>query len=161
MRFQTFFIIILSVLLAVFTAINWSAFLALSTLSLIFTTIQAPLGIVMLGAILFLGALFLLYMFTTQTRSLLESHRLNKQLESQRALADNAENSRFTELRHYLQAELQRLQTYYDDKHSSMTDKLEILQKEIHRRGEITENAVAAQLGELDDRLQRQGRSAE
>ena len=47
--------------LALFTAVNWQAFTTPTTLSLVFATIEGPLGLILLGAVALLTALFLIY----------------------------------------------------------------------------------------------------
>jgi uncharacterized integral membrane protein len=155
MNFRTTFLVAILALIAIFAAINWTAFLAPTSLSLIFTEFQAPLGVVMLGIVILLTAVFLLYILALQTSVLFENRRLTKQLESQRDLADQAERSRFTDLRGYLQGELEQLNRRQTEQQTLLATRLDQLQKDIHLRVQQTENAVAAQVGELDDRLQR------
>lgn len=156
MKFRTIFLVVILALVAIFAAVNWTVFSTPTTLSVIATDIQAPLGVVMLGVVIVLTAFFLLYILALQTSVLLESRRLTKQLESQRELADQAEHSRFTDLRGYLKAELEQLKLRQTEQQTLLAQRLDSLQKDIHLRVEQTENAVAAQVGELDDRLQRQ-----
>lgn len=156
MRFRTVFLIVLLALVAIFAAVNWTVFVAPTTLSLIYTDFQAPLGLVMLGVTVVLTAFFLLYILALQTSVLLESRRLTKQLETQRSLADQAEYSRFNDLRTYLQTELEQLNQRHAEQQTLLGQRLDKLQNELGLRLEQTENAVAAQLGELDDRLHRQ-----
>lgn len=155
MRFRTILLIVLLALVAIFAAVNWTAFTTPSTLSLIYTDFQAPLGLVMLGVVVVLTAFFLLYILALQTSVMLESRRLTKQLEAQRTLADQAEHSRFNDLRGYLKTELAQLQQRQSEQQTLLAQRLDALQRDIQLRVEQTENAVAAQVGELDDRLQR------
>ncbi|WP_034298276.1 hypothetical protein [Herbaspirillum sp. RV1423] len=157
MKFRTSFMIAALALVGIFAAVNWNAFLAPTQLTLVFTDFQAPLGLVMLGVVVVLTAAFLLYVMALQTSVLFETRRLTKQLDTQRDLADQAEKSRFIELRGYLQSELQQLQQRQNAHLSALTNKIESVQQDIQQRGQLTENAVAAQIGELDDRLQRLG----
>ena len=157
MRLRTIFLIVLLALVAIFATVNWTAFTAPTTLSLIYTDFQAPLGMVMLGVVVVLTAFFLLYILALQTSVMLERRRLTKQLEAQRALADQAEHSRFNDLRGYLRTELEQLQRRQVEQQTLLAQRLDSLQRDLHLRVEQTENAVAAQVGELDDRLQRQG----
>jgi uncharacterized integral membrane protein len=157
MKFRTTFMIVVLALVAIFAAVNWEAFLAPTPLTLVFTDFQAPLGLVMLGVVVILTAVFLMYVMALQTSALFEARRLTKQLDTQRELADQAEKSRFIELRGYLQSELQQLQQRQNSHLSALTNKIESVQQDIQQRGQLTENAVAAQIGELDDRLQRLG----
>jgi len=155
MRLRTILLIVLLALVAIFATVNWTAFTTPTTLSLIYTEFQAPVGVVMLGVVVVLTAFFLLYILALQTSVMLESRRLTKQLEAQRTLADQAEHSRFNDLRSYLKTELAQLQQRQAEQQTLLAQRLDALQRDIHLRVEQTENAVAAQVGELDDRLQR------
>ena len=53
--------VVLLLLFAAFVAVNWNAIVAPTSLSLLFTTVEAPLGLVLLGAMLVLAALFVGY----------------------------------------------------------------------------------------------------
>jgi uncharacterized integral membrane protein len=97
-------------LVGVFALINWEAFSALTPLSLGVTTVQAPLGVIMLGLVVFLCVLFAVWVISLQARSLFEARRQTRELQTQRDLADRAEASRFTELRAELMARLDRMQ---------------------------------------------------
>ena len=81
---------------AMFAVLNWSAFMSETTLSVGFTTVQAPLGLVLLvvtgtarAAVSDLRRLF------CSRRSLLENRRQSRELQSQREVAEHAEASRF------------------------------------------------------------------
>lgn len=104
-------ILVLLVLVAIgtFVAVNWSLFLAPATLSLVVATVDAPLGLIMLGLMGVLTALFLVVLVALQTRVLLEARRHAKEMQAQRELADQAEASRFTELRGFIGNELRTL----------------------------------------------------
>lgn len=126
------------VLVGLFALGNWSALTALTSLSLGVTTVQAPLGLIMLGLVGFLCVLFTVWVISLQASSLAAARRQTRELQVQRDLADKAEASRFTELRAELLARLDRLQT------------------ESRIAIEQNSNALAAQLGELEDRLERE-----
>ena len=70
-RALVFFLVL--VLVGLFALINWPTFSALSPLSLGFTTVQAPLGLIMLGFIAFLCVLFTVWVISLQAGSLMES----------------------------------------------------------------------------------------
>ena len=135
-RALAFFFVL--VLVGLFALINWTAFSALTTLSLGVTTVQAPLGVIMLGLVAFLCVLFTVWVISLQASSLAAARRQTRELQAQRDLADKAEASRFTELRTELFARLDRLQN------------------ESRTAAEQNANAVAAQLGQLEDRLERE-----
>jgi uncharacterized integral membrane protein len=119
-------LLIILAAIAAFALLNWSAFLAPTTLSLGFGQVQAPLGLIMLALIAILTALFLGYLLYLQTTVLFEARRHARELQAQRELAAQAEASRFTELRSYLETRLTEL-----------------------------ENSLGAQIGEMRDRLER------
>ena len=129
--------VLLIALVGLFALINWSAFSALTPLSLGFTTVQAPLGLIMLGLVVFLCVLFTVWVVSLQAGSLMDSRRQTKELQAQRDLADKAEASRFTELRTALMARLDRLQ---DESRLALDQ---------------NGNSVAAHIGQLEDRLER------
>lgn len=135
MPLRTLVILVFIVLIAGFAALNWAAFNTPVPLSLGVTTVEAPLGLLMLGLVVLVALAFLAYVALFQGRLLLESRRHAKELQAQRQLADQAEASRFTELRALLQAEVVRLEGAL--------------------RGEIRDsaNSLAAMIGELDDRF--------
>ena len=109
MRLRTVVVILSFLLVAVFVAINWSAFVMPTTLSFAFTSVEAPLGIVMLCILVLFALAVAVYMALWQSRTLLDLRRHTKELHEQRALADQAEASRFTELRGVVHAEIERL----------------------------------------------------
>jgi predicted deacetylase len=110
MPLRTVLLLVLLLAVALFAALNWSAFLAPTTLSLGVTEVQAPLGLILLGLIAFITALFLAYLVYLQTTVLMESRRHAKELQVQRELADQAEASRFTELRAHLDSRLTEME---------------------------------------------------
>ena len=144
MRLRTVFAIVAIGLLAAFAALNWQAFTTPTKLDLMFASVDAPLGLVMLGLLGLVTLVFAVNMAVWQGTILMESRRNAKELAQQRALADQAEASRFSELRAALRDEVQQLD---------------------HRMGEVQEavradlrestNSLASMIGELDDRLTR------
>ena len=123
-RALAFFLVL--VFVGLFALINWEAFTALTPLTLGFTTVHAPLGLIMLGLTAFLCVLFTVWVVSLQAASLIEARRQNKELQAQRDLADRAEASRIAVLRTELLARL-------DD----------------------STNTTAAHIAQLEDRLER------
>ena len=66
MTIRTLLVSLVLLLLALFAAANWNAFMAPTTLSLLLTSIQAPLGLIMLGFTALLTALFLIFIAALQ-----------------------------------------------------------------------------------------------
>ncbi len=146
MRLRTIAAILACLLVALFVAINWSAFITPTTLSIVFASIEAPLGMVMLGVLVLFALAAAAYMAVWQSRTLLELRRHTKELNEQRALADQAEASRFTDLRAVIHAEIEGLAAQLATNQSA-------LKKEIRDQS----NSLAAALAEIDDRMRRPG----
>jgi uncharacterized integral membrane protein len=138
--------------LAVFTAVNWPAFIAPSPLSLLVTTVEAPLGLIMLVITVLLAALFLLYAVYLQTSVLLEARQHARELKAQRELADQAEASRFTSLRNFLEGELMQLAAESKQGRSELLARLEQVERELRTSVEQSGNTLAAYLGEMEER---------
>ena len=127
MMLRTLSLVLVLALVALFAAINWPVFTALTPISLGFTTVQAPLGVIMLALVGFLSLLFTVWVIVMQAGVLRDARRQTKELQAQRDLADRAEASRIAELR-----------------------------SELLRRIDESTNSIAAQIAQLDDRLERE-----
>ncbi len=142
-------------LLSGFVALNWTDFISPTSLSLGFQTVQFPLGLAMLGILVFVISLFTVYGLYLHAAELLRTRRLLKDMESQRKLLEQAEASRFTELRTILveQFELQR-QRDAETLAAVQTKSAQSLQADRTWTEEL-HNGLSAQLGQLEDRLDR------
>jgi len=141
----------------VFEQINWSVFTAPTILSVGFTTFDAPLGLILLGAIGALTLLFLIYLVYLQATALMESRQYSRELKNQRELADRAEESRFTELRSSLETELGRIANQMADSNTAMNTRLDGLAHDLRSAIEQSTNSLSAYIGEIEDRLERTG----
>lgn len=141
--------------MAVFTLLNWPAFVAPTALSLGFTTVQAPLPMLLLGGFVFISVWFVVWAMQLQGKAMLEARRQAKDLQVQRELADKAEASRFTELRTFLAAELARIGQAPSDTRAAITARLEQLNLEQRAALEEATNSLSAYIGQLEDRLER------
>lgn len=155
MRIRTIILLIALCAIAAFAALNWAAFTTPTTLSLGVTDFQAPLGLVMLIAIAVLTALFLVFIITLQTTVLLETRRQARELQTSRTLAEQAETSRFNELRLHIDGELQRLDARDQAAAAAMTTCLDRMERELRTAIEDSGNTLAAYIGELDERIER------
>jgi hypothetical protein len=160
MRARTAALLVILVVLGIFTALNWSAFTAPTSLSLGVAHVDAPLGVVLLGVIIALTALYALYLTWVETSALLEARRFARELQTQRQLAESAEASRYAELRAYLETELAALRALPEATSREVIARLgraeDALRGEIERSG----NTLAAYVGELEERLGRGERPA-
>jgi uncharacterized protein HemX len=146
MRARTLIVLLMIALVAVFTVLNWGVFVTPTALSLGFMSVDAPLGLVMLALLALLVLAFAIYMALWQSTVLAETRAHTKELQAQRELADQAEASRFTELRAALQAEF-----------TTLGERLGKAQDALRQEMRDSSNSLAATIGEIEDRLQRQG----
>ena len=108
----------------------------------------------------FLTAFFLVFVVYVQASALFDSRRHAQELQLNRELADKAEASRFTELRSFLEGELQKLAGVRSGGSPVPADpailaRLDRLEKELLTAVEQSGNSLAAYLGEIEDRLER------
>ncbi|HCV12489.1 MAG TPA: Signal transduction histidine kinase [Candidatus Accumulibacter sp.] len=161
MKLRTVFLLLICSLVGAFAALNWHAFTTPTTLSLAVADVEAPLGVIMLGVTGLLTAFFLVFVVYVQASALFDSRRHAQELQLNRELADKAEASRFTELRSFLEAELQKLAsrgaTGPTASDAAILERLDRLEKELLTALEQSANSLAACVGELEDRLERTG----
>lgn len=155
MYLRTIIIVVVLGALTLFTAANWHAFITPTSLSLIFASIEAPLGLILLGVVVLLAALFLVYVVYLQSSVLFETRRHGRELQAQRELAENAEVSRVHELQKSLETQLQTLARQTEESKSQLAARLDQLERDLRQSLEQSQNAIAAQLAEIDDRLER------
>ena len=108
MRIRTILLLLVLVAVAAFSVLNWNVFVSPTALSLGVTSVQAPLGLIMLVLLVFLAAFFLVFVVYLQSTVLFDTRRHSKELQANRALANQAEASRLTELREFLNVELKQ-----------------------------------------------------
>jgi hypothetical protein len=148
-------------LLFIFTATaglafyNWHIFIAPNELSLGFTTIQIPLGLVMLGILIFITALFLMNMIYLQSSSLLEARRHSRELEASQELVNKSEKSRFTELKNSFETELSKQNELNSELKSEIIARADLIEGNFQTTIAQLENTLDAYIGELEDRLER------
>ena len=153
MRIRSMFLLSILTLIGIFTVLNWNVFLTSSTLSMGLTTLQAPLGLIMLGVLLFVVAYFLVYVLYLQSTVMFDARRNAKELQSNRELADKAEASRFTELRGFLEAGLKQRADQEHVAQQAVLARLDAMQQALPTSVEQTGNSLSAYIGELEDRL--------
>lgn len=144
MKLSTLLFLLVLGLIAAFSVANWQSIVAPTEISLVFTRIQAPLGLILVGLVLLVTVFFLAFVVYLQTSVLIEARRHARELQAQRQLADQAEASRFTDLRAFLDGELKALLARIDGSEQA-------LKQSVEHAG----NSLAAYIGELEDRLER------
>jgi hypothetical protein len=159
MKIRTLFLLIVLVAISVFAALNWNVIMMPTTLSLGVAVVEAPLGLVMLGILAFLTALFLVFVVYLQTSALLEARRHARELQSNRELADQAETSRFTELKRFLEVELKRQVGLNAELRDVVLARVDQIDRDLRAMIEQSSNTLSAYIGELEDRLEKGGQA--
>jgi uncharacterized integral membrane protein/exonuclease VII small subunit len=155
MNLRTLMLLLLSAVIAVFAVANWGAFTTPTTLSLVFATVQAPLGLIMLALTGLLAALFLVYVVYLQAVVIVEARRAARDLAAQTELADKAEASRFTELRALLESDVRKLETGIAQVEAAVAGRVEAAAQALTAHLTDTEKSLSAHLGEVEDKFDR------
>src|SRR5674476_715596 len=153
MRIRTILLLLVLVAVAAFSVLNWNVFVSPTALSLGVTSVQAPLGLIMLVLLVFL--VFVVYL---QSTVLFDTRRHSKELQAHRALANQAEASRVTELREFLNVELKQQTSQNAASQATVLARLDALDRDLHLKLEQSENSLSAYIAELEDRLTAGGR---
>ncbi|RJF95172.1 LapA family protein [Noviherbaspirillum saxi] len=107
----------------------------------------------MLGFLILVTFAFLAYVTYLQTSVILESRRHARELQSHRELADQAEASRFTELRAFIEKEMSIAANRDMESRNVLFARIDRLNESLGKSIEDSNNTVAAYVGELEDRL--------
>src|SRR6476620_5957001 len=148
MRTRTILLVVSILLLAGFVALNIDEFSRTSLLSLGVTTIQVPLGLVMLLLLVIATVVFLASTLYMQSKNLMETRQYARELNTQRELADKAEASRFTELRSYLEVQALAAQHREAAAGTVLAERFAQQQQALLARLEQSDNAMAAYMGQ-------------
>lgn len=156
MKLRTLLLVVFILLIAGFVALNFEQILLPTPLNFGVTQVQAPLGLVLLGMLALVLVVFLAALVYSQTLHMMEVRRITRDAADQRTLADKAEASRFTELRQYLQTELQATAARERELADKVNLKMDQVQASLTQVIEQNGNGLSASIGELEDRLERQ-----
>jgi len=136
-------------LTALFAAMNWPAFNTPQTLWLGFTTVTAPLGMLLLGALVVVAILVLV----EQSAALAASRRHAREIDAQRKLAERAEGSRYAELRAYVAEEMGRAEQRALDTRAALINRVDALERDLRTAIEQMGTGVATYLADHEERL--------
>ena len=161
MNVRTLTVALVLGLLLLFAGLNWQAFTAPTHLNLLFTRVEAPLGLVMLGVVLFLTLLYVLFSLGVEASALLEVRRYARELYQVRKQLEDAETSRFIELKRYLEGEFARLdevQTQHgkemDARFEALWGRLAELERAVGESGEATRAALKEEFERLATQIE-------
>ena len=142
---------------AAFVTLNWEAVVEPADVSIGIAVVKMPLGLVLVGLLVLITALFLVFVVYLQTSVLLETRRQAREIKASRELADQAEASRFTELRSFLEAEFARRGSHKGESQDAVLERVGQLDRDLRVVIEQSANSLAACVGELEDRLDKAG----
>lgn len=154
MRSRSILLVVAILLVAGFAALNWSEVIRPSPLLFGLFVADAPLAAILLALLALATVAFILSAGTIRTQSLLDSREHHKTLEAQRALADKAEASRFTDLRQHLDTQLRELRERDNIASSEFTKQILEGQRELRAHLEQTNRTLAARISEMEHRLE-------
>lgn len=154
MRPAILFLMLILVSLLAIATLNWDALQAAFPLSLGFTVVDAPLGLVLLGLSILLTMYFLIVMSYAQFSVLLDSRRANKELIEARKRADTTEASALDALRAFINEELQRRGEADAASRDALLARFDKLETAMRTGMEELENSVAAHIGQVEDRIE-------
>ena len=155
MKLRNLLLLAVLAMLSIFVAINWSAIMTPTSVSLLFTTMEVPLGLILLAVTALLIVIFLGFVAYMQSSLIISRQRLMRDLDAQRELANKAEASRFTDLHDYLKNELQQLSVQNVGIHKQLETRLGALESTLTNVVEQTGTTLSAYIGELEDRLEK------
>jgi len=130
MRLWTAVWLLVSAVLGVFVVLNWQVLTAQTAVNLVVARVTAPLGLVMLGAMIVLALLCLAFIVWLETRTLLELGRAGRS-------ATAADRDALAELRAHLDRGVGELKTQAGasmDGLSARLDRVEQVVKDMSQR---------------------------
>lgn len=143
------------ILLGVFSLANWSVLNAPAALSFVAFSLEAPLGLVLLGITLVFVTLFTAYVLVLRTTMLVDTRRYAHELRDQHLLAEKAEASRLAELRSQLEREFALMRETTESAHSALAIRVEGMEQALRNAIEESGRSLSAYIGEVEDKLDR------
>ena len=122
-------------------------------MSLGFTTIDAPLGLILMALTALMAVVFIAYVSATQRACLREALAQAQEMAAQRELADKAEASRFTELRI-------AIENLHKEEERKLLERLDVLESHLQARAQESDNSTAAYVGQLEQQLRAKTHAA-
>ncbi|WP_019559908.1 LapA family protein [Caldimonas manganoxidans] len=159
MSLRTVLLGLMLTLIALFAALNWPAIVAPTQINLLVAEAEAPLGLVLLAFLAVEAVAFLTYIAVMQAQRLSDARRLMHEAREQRELAEKAEASRYTELRRWLEQELSALRQDVSTVSGEVVAQTRRLDEGLRQAINDNGNGLAAALGEIEDKLDRQAQA--
>lgn len=154
MRARLLFLVVAVLLVGGFAAQNWPEFMRTAPLSFGVLVEEAPLGAIMLAVF---GVTLLVFLFSSsmqESRHLSETRRHERTLQAQRDLAEKAEVSRFTDLRHQLDAHLRDNRQRDAIAATELEKAMVQSQRELRNQLEVINRTLDGRLTQLESRIE-------
>lgn len=146
MKSRIALLILIIVVIGVLTFFNFPYLVQDVPMSLGVTTVEAPLGLILVGLTALMAIVFIAYVIAMQGAWLLEARAHSKEMAAQRELADKAEASRFTELR-------LAIENLHREEERRLMDRMDSLEAHLQARALESDNSTAAYVGQLEQQL--------
>ena len=164
MKFRTVGMLLVLIVLAVFLIINWGALSQVTTVNLVYTEIQAPLGVLVVGGFGIVVLLLAVYTVWQQASMMMELRAAYKEARTARQVAEDADKSRVAEIRTEFAARLEKLETLLTDRtdellqttrdcNAAFEKRLDALAEAQERRQTEAQTKLAVTLEELEKRV--------
>ena len=146
MKSRVALLVLIIVVIGVLAFFNFPYLAQTVPMSLGFTTVDAPLGLILMGLTALMAVVFIAYVIGMQGAWLLEARAHAKEMTAQRELADKAEASRFTELRI-------AMENLHKEEERRLLERMDTLESHLHARAQESDNSTAAYVGQLEQQL--------
>lgn len=111
MKIRTLGMLLVVIVMAVFLVINWGTLSQVTTVNLVYTEIQAPLGIIVVAAFATVVALLVVYTVWQQASVMVELRSAYKEARQARAMAEDADKSRIAEVRADFKERMEKMES--------------------------------------------------
>ena len=140
MKFRTLGILLVLVVMAVFLIINWTTLSQVTTVNLVYTEIQAPLGVLVVCGFSAIILLLGIYTIWQQASVLIELRSAYKEARRAHQLAEKADKSRLIEATKEMKSRFEHLEAVLtgrsDESMQVLRERLDVLEKQLGKQAE-------------------------
>ncbi len=135
MKFRTLGMLLIMVVMAVFLIINWTTLSQETTVNLVYTEIQAPLGVLVVCGFCAIVVLLGVYTIWQQASMFFEIRTAYKEARRAHQEAEEADKNRVTEASKEIKARIDKLEALVTDRNDevlqALRENIELLQKTV------------------------------
>lgn len=111
MKIRTLGMLLVVIVMAIFLIINWSTLSQVTAVNLVYTEIQAPLGVIVVAGFAVIVALLMVYTVWQQASVMMELRAAYKEARQSRAMAEDADKSRIAEVRADFRERMEKMES--------------------------------------------------